>query len=60
MPNTDQPFHIEYNASDFATGAVLLQQAKDGKWHSYAYILKSLVPIKRNYPIYDKELLVVV
>ena len=60
MPDTDQPFRIECDASDFATGAVLSQQAKDGKWHPCAYISKSLAPAERNYPIYDKELLAVV
>ena len=60
MPNTDQLFHIEYNASDFATGAVLLQQAKDGKWYLCAYISKSLAPVERNYLIYNKKLLIVI
>ena len=60
MPDTKKPFRIECDASDFATGAVLSQLAPDGKWHPCAYISKSLSPIERNYPIYDKELLAVV
>ena len=31
MPDTRNPFHIEYDASDFATRAVLLQVAPNGK-----------------------------
>ena len=60
MLDTRNPFHIKYDASDFATGAVLSQLAPDGKWHPCAYISKLLSPTERNYPIYNKELLAVV
>ena len=60
MLDTKKPFHIECNASDFATGAVLSQLTPDRKWHPCAYISKLLSPTECNYPIYDKELLVVI
>ena len=60
MPDTRNLFHIECDASDFATRAVLSQVAPNRKWHPCAYISKSLSPIEYNYPIYDKELLAVV
>ena len=60
MLDTRNPFHIGCNVSNFATKAVLSQVTSDGKCHPYAYISKSLSPTEHNYPIYNKELLVVV
>ena len=60
MLDTRNPFHIECDASNFATRAVLSQVAPDGKWHPCAYISKLLSPMECNYPIYDKELLAIV
>ena len=38
-PVDDQPFRIEADSSDFATGAVLSQlSAEDGKWHPVAFL----------------------
>ena len=49
-PADDQPFRIEADSSDFATGAVLSQlSAEDGKWHPVAFLLKSLSETERNY-----------
>ena len=60
MLDTEKPFHIECDSSDFTTKAVLSQLALDGKWHPCAYISKSLLPTEHNYSIYDKELLAIV
>jgi hypothetical protein len=55
------PFCIEANSSDFATGAVLSQQSLNGnKWHPVAFLSKSLLSIKQNYEIHDKEMLAIV
>ena len=60
-PADDQPFHIEADSSDFATGAVLSQlSAEDGKWHLVAYYSKSLSETERNYEIHDKEMLAII
>ena len=59
IPNDDNPFRVEADASNFATGAVLSQQAADGKWHPVAFFSKSLNEAERNYEIYDKELLAI-
>jgi hypothetical protein len=57
-PADDQPFHVEADSSDFATGAVLSQlSAEDGKWHLVAFLSKSLSETERNYEIHDKEML---
>jgi hypothetical protein len=45
--------------SDFAVGAMLSQDFKDGR-HPIAYFSKSLLPAERNYQIYDKELLAII
>jgi hypothetical protein len=58
---TDQPFRIEADSSDFATGAVLSQlSTEDRKWHPVAYYSKSLSETERNYEIHDKEMLAII
>ena len=60
-PQDSEPFQIEADSSDFATGAVLSQQlTTDGKWHSMAFYSKSLSSVERNYEIHDKEILAII
>jgi hypothetical protein len=60
-PDSTQPFHIEADSSDFATGAVLSQVSpKDGKWHPVTFFSKSLSLVERNYKIHDKEMLAII
>jgi hypothetical protein len=60
-PADDQPFRIEADSSDYATGAVLSQLlTEDGKWHLVAYYSKSLSETERNYEIHDKEMLAII
>ena len=59
IPADEGKYRVETDASDFAMGAVLSQQQKDGTWRPVAFISKSLNPAERNYEIYDKELLAV-
>jgi len=55
------PFWIEADSSDFATGAVLSQQSTtDGKWHPVVFYSKSLSSVEWNYEIYDKEMLAII
>jgi len=55
------PFQIEANSSDFATGAVLSQQLMtDGKWHPIAFYSKFLSSMEWNYKIHDKEMLAII
>ena len=58
IPNDDDPFRVECDASDFAIGAVLSQRQGD-KWHPVAFLSKAMNATERNYEIYDKELLAV-
>ena len=51
---------MEADASNFATGEVLLIKCEDNKWRLVAYISKSLNKTERNYKIHDKEMLAVI
>jgi len=60
-PQDSEPFQIEVDSLDFATGAVLSQQStKDRKWHPIAFYSKSLFSIERNYEIHNKEMLAII
>jgi len=60
-PQESDPFWIEADSLDFATGAVLSQQSMmDGKWHPVAFYSKSLSSVERNYEIHDKEMLAII
>jgi len=60
-PQDSEPFHIEADSSDFASGAVLSQQLpREEKWHPVAFYSKSLSPVERNYEIHDKEMLAII
>ena len=51
LPDLQQPFEVETNASDYAIGAVLNQHG-----HLVAYHSETLSDIVRKYPTYDKEM----
>jgi len=60
-PQELDPFQIEADSSDFATGAVLSQQSTtDRKWHPVAFYSKSLSFVEQNYEINDKEMLAII
>ncbi|KAG5721517.1 hypothetical protein E4T56_gene13102 [Termitomyces sp. T112] len=59
--DNNSPFQVEANSSNFATGAVLLQQLlEDGKWHPVAFYSKSLNVVEHNYEIHNKEMLAII
>ena len=61
LADDSKPFRVEADSSEFATGAVLSQQAdSDNKWHPVAYLSKSLSSIQQNYEIHDKEMLAII
>ena len=51
LPNLQQPFEIETDASDYNIGAVLTQQG-----HPVAFHNEKLFETVRKYPTYDKEM----
>jgi len=61
IPNDKDPFKLSTDASDFATGTVLSQKyMQTNLWHPVAFFSKLLDVHKRNYKIYNKELLAVI
>jgi len=61
FPQESDPFWIEADSSDFATGTVLSQQSTtDGKWHPVAFYSKFLSSVEWNYEIHDKEMLAII
>ena len=59
-PDLNKEFRVEADASNYATGGVLSMKGSNELWRPVAFISKSLSDTKRNYEIYDKEILVVV
>jgi len=59
-PDLDKEFRVEADALNYATGGVLLMKCLDNLWRPVAFISKSLSDTKRNYEIYDKEMLAVI
>src|SRR5260221_6406056 len=59
FPSKSGPFHLECNASNFTTGAVLSQQQEDGLFHLIGFMSKSFSNTERNYQIHDKEMLAI-
>ena len=59
-PDQDHKFRLETNASEFAVGGVISVKCDDGEFRPVAYLLHSMTPPKRNYPIHDKEMLAII
>jgi len=60
-PQDLEPFCIEADSSDFASGAIFSQRLPgEEKWHPVAFYSKSLSPVERNYEIHDKEMLAII
>jgi len=60
-PQDLEPFQVEADSLDFATGAVLSQQSTaDGKWHPVVFYSKSLSSVEQNYKIHNKEMLAII
>ena len=61
IPNDKDLFKLSTDTSDFATRVVLLQKdMQTNLQHPIAFFSKSLDVYKRNYKIYNKELLAVI
>jgi len=59
LPRREGKFRVEMDTSEHAIGGVLSQE-QDGKWKPIAFLSRTMQPVKRNYEIYDKELLAIV
>jgi len=56
----DKKFRVEADASNYATRGVLSMKCSNDLWRPVAFISKSLSNTKKNYKIYDKEMLAIV
>ena len=59
-PDQDHEFCLETDMSEFAVGGVISVKCDDGEFRPVAYMLHSMTPPKRNYPIHDKEMLAII
>jgi hypothetical protein len=59
LPRDEGKFHLETDASDVATGAVIYQEQEDGSLRLVGYSSKSYNDAKKNYTTYDKEMLAI-
>ena len=55
----EEKFRVETDTSGHAIEGVLFQE-QEGKWKPIAFLSRTMQPVKRNYEIYDKELLAIV
>ena len=59
-PDLDKKMRMEVDVSNYAMGGVLSIECKDGLWRLVAFLSKSLNETKKNYKIYDKEMLAII
>ena len=59
MPDPNKKYHLECDASNYATGAILSQQHNEN-WHLVAFQSKSFNETERNYEIHNKELAAII
>jgi len=59
-PDLDKKMRMKVDTLDYAIGDVLSIECKDGKWRLVVFLSKSLNKTKRNYEIYNKEILAVI
>jgi len=57
QPNPHKLFEVEIDASNYATGAVLIQRDDQGKKVTVGYESEALTVAERNYDVYDREFL---
>ena len=59
-PDQDHEFHLETDTSEFTISGVISVKCDDDKFRPVAYMLHSMTPPERNYPIHDKEMLAII
>jgi len=58
LPKREGKFRVETDASGHIIG--VLSQEQEEKWRPIVFLSRTMQPAKRNYEIYDKELLAIV
>src|SRR6266436_984925 len=59
IPSQSSCFHLECNASNFVTRAVLSQAQADGMHQPITFMSKGFSDVEHNYQIHDKEMLAI-
>jgi hypothetical protein len=59
QPDLSQPFHLQVDASTYATGAILTQKDDQGKHVAVGFHSQTFNEAKRNYDIHNGEFLAV-
>src|SRR5258705_7740786 len=59
FPSQSSRFHLECDASNFVTGAVLSQAQADGMHQPIAFMSKGFSDVEHNYQIHNKEMLAI-
>jgi hypothetical protein len=59
QPNFDKQFILQTDASALGIGAVLLQTGETAKLQLVEFFSATFTPTKRNYDIYERELLAI-
>jgi len=59
LPKREGKFRVETDALGHVIGGVLSQE-QEGKWKPIAFLSRTIQPAKRNYEIYNMELLAIV
>ena len=59
LPRREGKFRVKVDTSGYTIGGVLSQE-QEGKWKLVAFLSRTMSSAKRNYEIYDKELLAIV
>ena len=60
LPDSNKPFIVETNSSDFAVSTVLLQVSDDSYKHPVTFFSTKMLPDETNYPIHNKEMLAII
>jgi len=56
----DKKMRMKVNVSNYMIGGILSMKCEDGRWRPVVFLSKLLNETKRNYEIYDKEILAVI
>ena len=59
LPRREGKFRVKVDVSEYTIGGVLSQE-QEGKWKPVAFLSRTMSPVKKNYKIYNKELLAIV
>ncbi len=60
ITNSNKPFEIETNISNFVFKRQFVQWNEEGRLHPITFFSKKLYKLEFNYSIYNKELIIII